>query len=283
MESFKVLTEDGHSLAVRCFRPHGVPVVRRVVILACALGVPQRFYERYAVWLVQQGCVVYTFDWRGIAESAPADLRHYRAKLIDWARHDAPAIMDLAARRHAGLPISWFGHSMGGILFGAMPQHPAIDHVVTLGSGSGYKAHVARPLRYVIGAFWHVIVPLSVARHGYYAGQRLRAVGDLPRGVVAQWKRWCVSPDFVMSEGPAVREAYARVRLPITAVLFTDDTMASAEGIRAVHAPYTGTQVSYLTLRPQDLGLRAVGHFHFFHPRTGPHGWRASLPWLGLA
>jgi predicted alpha/beta hydrolase len=48
----------------------------------------------------------------------------------------------------------------------------------------------------VIGAFWHVIVPLSVARHGYFAGRRIRAVDDLPHGVVAQWKRWCSHPDL---------------------------------------------------------------------------------------
>ena len=113
--------------------------------------------------------------------------------------------------------------------------------------------------------------------------EALRAVGDLPRGIVAQWKRWCASPDFVMSEGEAVRQAYAAVTVPITAVLFTDDNMASPEGIRAVHAPYTQAPVQYLTLSPKDVGARAVGRFHFFHPHTGPQGWRASLPWLGLA
>jgi len=282
MESFRVLTADGHHLAARCFKPHG-EAPKRAVIIACALGVPQSFYARYATWLAQQGVIVYTFDWRGMGESAPDNLRHYRAKLIDWALHDAPAMMALVAQRHPGLPISWFGHSMGGILFGAMPQHPQIEHVVTLGSGSGYVTHLAKPLRYVIGAFWHVIVPLSVARHGYYAGQRINAVGDLPRGIVAQWKRWCASPQFVLSEGDHIRQAYAGVKLPITAVLFTDDNMASPAGIRAVHQAYTGTRVDHLTLRPQDVGARSVGHFNFFHGRTGPQGWRHSLPWLGLA
>ena len=155
--------------------------------------------------------------------------------------------------------------------------------MVTLGSGSGYVEHLAKPLRYVIGAFWHVIVPLSVARHGYYAGRRINAVGDLPRGIVAQWKRWCASPKFVLSEGEHIRQAYAGVKQPITAVLFTDDTMASPAGIRAVHQAYTGTRVDYLNLRPQDVGARSVGHFNFFHGRTGPQGWRHSLPWLGLA
>lgn len=279
MESLNILTDDGHMLAARCFRAPA----RRVVIIACALGVPQTFYARYAQWLSTQGCVVYTFDWRGMGLSAPTHLRGYRARLTDWALYDAPAVMALVAQRHPDLPISWFGHSMGGILFGMMPPHPQIDKVVTLGSGSGYSALIAKPLRYVMGVFWHVIVPLSVARHGYFAGRRIRAVDDLPRGVVAQWKRWCAHPDFVVSESEAVRRAYAAVRLPITAVLFTDDTMASRQGVRAMHAYYTGTLVTHVDISPQDHGLRAVGHFNFFHSKTAPKGWALSLPWLGLA
>ena len=57
MEALHILTDDGHMLAGRCFRPHGGVHVRRAVIIACALGVPQIFYERYASWLVQHGCV----------------------------------------------------------------------------------------------------------------------------------------------------------------------------------------------------------------------------------
>ena len=269
-------------LAARCYRDHGA-AVRRVVIIACALGVPQTFYARYALWLAKQGCVVYTFDWRGMGLSAPTRLRGYRAKLTDWALHDAPAVMGKVAQLHPDLPISWFGHSMGGILFGLMPQHPHIDKVLTMGSGSGFGSHVSRPLRYVMGAFWHLVVPLSVARHGYFAGDRIRAVGDLPRGVVAQWKRWCLHPLFVLSEGDDVRQAYERVTLPITAVVFTDDTMATPEGVRAMHAPYTGSAVTQLTIQPADHGLRAVGHFNFFHSKTGPKGWALSLPWLGLS
>lgn len=283
MEALHILTDDGHMLAGRCFRPHGGVHVRRAVIIACALGVPQTFYERYASWLVQHGCVVYTFDWRGMAQSAPPSLVGYKARLVDWARHDAPAVMELVAQRHPGLPITWFGHSMGGILYGLMPKLPQIDHVVTLGSGSGHVSHLARPLRYGMSLFWHVIVPLSVARHGYFAGKRIKAVGDLPRGIVAQWKRWCASPDFCCVEGPHVREAYAAVRQPITAVLFTDDKMAHRRGVEAIHRLYTGTSVRHLNLHPKDVGAASVGHFDFFHTRTGPKGWAHSLGWLGVS
>ena len=80
MEHLTLHTDDGHTLAARCYRPaDAAVVVQRVVILAPALGVPQTFYERYARWLSGHGCVVYTVDWRGIGASAPADLRRYRA------------------------------------------------------------------------------------------------------------------------------------------------------------------------------------------------------------
>jgi predicted alpha/beta hydrolase len=282
LESLTLITDDGQPLAARAFKPSGGVLASRAVIIATALGVPQSFYERYARWLVQQGCVVYTFDWRGMGQSAPASLRGYRAKLSDWALHDAPAVMAAVAQRHPELPISWFGHSMGGILYGLMPQHPRIDQVVTLGSGSGYNAHLGRPLRYVIHAFWHVLVPLSVARHGYFAGSRIKAVGDVPRGVIAQWKRWSQHPDFVLSESEHARRAYAQVRVPITAVMVDDDVYASHEGVLAQHAHYRHAPVTQVLLKPREHGVRAIGHFNFFHARTGPRVWALSRAWLGL-
>lgn len=284
MEQLTLRTEDGHKLVARCYRPADVAVaVRRVVIIGPALGVPQTFYERYASWLADHGCAVYTLDWRGMGLSAPPDLRTYRAKLIDWPLQDAPAIMKHAVSQHPGLPVSWFGHSMGGILYGLMPQLPEVDHVVTLGSGSGHVSMLARPLRYGILLFWHVVVPLSVARHGYFAGKRLHMVADLPRGIVSQWKRWSACPDFACAEGPHVREAYARVTHPITAVLFADDKMAHRRGVEAIHRLYTAARVRYLHLHPKDVGVASVGHFNFFHTRTGPKAWAHSLSWLGVS
>ncbi len=286
MQSLTIQTSDGQAIVATRYVPgqrDGRPgrPAQRAVILAPALGVPQTFYKRYAQWLADQACVVYTFDWRGMGQSAPASLKGYKAKLTDWALLDAPAIMDAVAQAHPGLPLSWFGHSMGGILYGLMPQHPAIDRVVTLGSGSGYAPHLARPLRYGMGLFWNVLVPVSVRLNGYFAGRRMRAVGDLPRGVVAQWRRWCQHPEFLMSEGAHVKAAYASVKTPITVVMVADDEMATRRGIKAVHEHYKQAALRWVTLKPRELGVKAIGHFHFFHPKAGPRVWSVSLPWLG--
>ena len=129
-----------------------------------------------------------------------------------------------------------------------------------------------------MGVFWHVIVPLSVARHGYFAGRRIRTVDSLPRGVVAQWKRWCSHPDFVVSEGEAVRQNLCQREAAHHGVVSTDDTMASPRGVKAMHSHYTGTQVDLRGLAARAARLRAVGHFRPSRPaqRMG-----MSLPWLG--
>ena len=218
------------------------------------------------------GCRAVAVDLPGYGDSIGAGeptLAHMVSTVVDLLDHLAP-------RR-----VALLGHSMGGILYGLMPPHPAIDRVVTLGSGSGYTQHLAKPLRYSMGFFWNVMVPVSVRMNGYFAGRRLRAVGDLPRGVVGQWRRWCKHPDFIVSEGDHVREAYARVKTPITVVMVADDGLASREGVRAVHSHYTQADLRWVTLKPRELGVKAIGHFHFFHPKAGPRVWSVSLPWLG--
>ena len=279
MDTLTLHTADGHRLAARCFTPPSGEV-RRVVVIATALGVPQMFYWDHARWLAKQGCAVITFDWRGMGLSAPKVMRGYQADLLDWAERDAPAAVDEAVRRFPGVPISWFGHSMGGILFGAIPPHPAIDRAVTIAAGHGHRDWLARPLRYYVGLLWHVAMPWSIRRHGYFAGRRLGAVGDMPAGVALQWRRWALHPDFVVSHSPAVRQAYAQVRTPMTVVMFTDDTLATNDGVRRHHAHYTQAPQTHVRLRPRDHGVRRVGHFDFFRSACGKPLWPQALGWL---
>ena len=77
-------------------------------------------------------------------------------------------------------------------------------------------------------------MPIALRVAGYFPGKRLRKVGNLPSGVMAQWRRWCLSREYVVgAEGEHVRKAYASVRVPMLSLSFTDDEMMSARGIRS--------------------------------------------------
>lgn len=277
MESFTLHAADGQRLAVRLFRPAGE--VRRVVLIAPALGVTQAFYADFARWLATQGFATFTFDYRGIGLSAPSSLKGYHASISDWAARDLPAVIDTAAARFPGLPMSYVGHSLGGQIFGMVPNGERIERVLTVACGSGYRAWLVGPVRRMVPLLWHVVVPLSLRLLGYFPGRRLGMLGNLPRGVILQWRRWCMHPDYVGGEG-ALAQRYAQVRQPITTLMFPDDQLISVAGVQRMHGLYANADVQFETLAAADYGLSRLGHFGFFNPRSATRVWPQALRWL---
>jgi predicted alpha/beta hydrolase len=264
--------DGGTSLVLRTFEPDAAPVAS--IVISAAMGAAQNYYARFAEWLAGQGYYVVTFDYRGIGLSAPRSLRGFRVDIIDWARHDCAAVIDFAKGRVPNAPLYWIGHSLGGQLLGLIPNRHHIARVIMIATGSGYWRHLAWRTKRMVWWLWFVVVPLSIRMLGYFPGKRLRKVGNLPAGVMSQWRRWCLSPEYVASaEGEAVRAAYASVRTPILSLSFTDDEMMTDQSTRALHVLYASAPIDYRRIAPDDIGVRHIGHFGFFRPQFAQTLW----------
>ncbi len=66
----------------------------RVVLFNSATAVPQSFYAECARFLAGQGFEAYTYDYRGIAQSAPASLKGFDASVQTWAKQDIAGMID---------------------------------------------------------------------------------------------------------------------------------------------------------------------------------------------
>jgi predicted alpha/beta hydrolase len=98
-------------------------------------------------------------------------------------------------------------------------------------------------------------------------------VGDLPAGVIRQWRRWCLHPRYSAgAEGPAITQRYAQVRFPLLAWSFGDDELMTLRGIHHLVDLYAGAPRQVQTIRPADAGVHRIGHFGFFRD-----GFRATL------
>jgi predicted alpha/beta hydrolase len=270
---------NGASLVLRAFEPASAPLA--TVVVPSAMGVAQHFYARFAEWLASKGYRAVTFDYRGIGLSAPRSLRGFQVNLSDWAREDCAAVIDFVKTAAPSLPLYWVGHSLGGQLFGLIPNHHRIDRIVTVATGSGYWRQNSWRTKRFVWWLWFVAVPIALRVADYFPGKRLRKVGDLPRGVMEQWRRWCLSREYVVSaEGGEVRTAYASVRTPMLSLSFTDDEMMSAEGIRALHALYASAPIEYRRIGPRDIGVERIGHFGFFRQHFEKILWPVVLEWF---
>ncbi len=270
---------DGTPLAATLFAPEGKP--NGAVLLAPAMAVTQRFYAPLARYLASQGFLALTLDLRGMGASRRKPLRETKADCRDWAERDLSAglaaLLERASAlaRGANLPITWIGHSFGAQVVPLVEGHDKLTKLVNIAAGSGYWRENVPQLRRFVWLLWYGFVPLLTPLFGYFPGAKLGMVGDVPRGAIEQWRRWCLNPDYLVGAEPGLRERYAAIRTPITCLSFTDDEMMSARNIESLHGFYSGAPKTMRRLDPKELGM-PVGHFGFFRPQAEPL-WRELL------
>ncbi len=268
---------DGTPLAVTRFPAEGEPWA--TLLVAGAMGVRQDFYEPLARHLAEAGIHVLTFDYRGMGASREGSLRGLRADVTTWAEGDLDAMLREARRAAPGLPAFALGHSLGGQLFGAVPEGARLDAFVTVTAGSGWYRHNDR-MPWRVRFFWFVAIPLLVPLFGYFPGRRLRMVGDLPAGVARQWRRWALNRNYLLAEGPAMRERFDAVRAPVLGYSFEDDDIITRGAIDDLHGFYRQARVERRQVAPADAGRRRIGHFGYFLRESRDTLWRDTVDWL---
>jgi predicted alpha/beta hydrolase len=280
MDALALTTPDGVALAARLYRPASAP--RAAVLIGGAMGVRQDFYRAFAQWLASSGYLTLSFDYRGSGDSLPRgrSLRGFDADLFDWARDTDTAIAALA-REAPEVPLYIVGHSLGAQLPGLLMQRDRIAGLVSIAAGSGYWRDNAPQLERIVLYFWHVLVPLATALCGYFPGRRIGKVGDLPKGVVLQWRKWCLNPRYhVGAEGETVRAMFEAARFPVVALSMTDDELMTERGTRVLVDCYANAPRRIERIAPADVQARRIGHFGFFRDQFRSTLWQRTAALL---
>ncbi len=249
------------------------------VVVFGALGVPHRYYARFAAHLAARGLAVLSFDYRGAGASRDRPSRSDDATLLEWGRFDTGGAVDALADRFPGLPSSGVGHSFGGQSFGLNPRARDLDRVVIVGAGVGdlalYPPALARKYRVLLGGF----VPVAGALFGYIPG-RMGLGEDLPRGVVEQWARWCNTPGYMVGALGEQQTGFHHLEAPLLFVEVPDDDFAPPGPAAALRAAYRRASVTHRVVAPDELPPGARGHFGIFRA-GGEAVWDELAAFLG--
>lgn len=275
---FSLTALDGQNLTAYCHEP--VQHLRGGVVIASAMAVPQSFYTDFAAFLARQGYRTWTFDYRGIGESLQGSMRACTADISVWITQDFEAMVQHASDSLDGLPLYVLGHSLGGQTTPLLPSVKRVSGLINIAVGSGSIRHNHPRIRRSAPLLWYVLAPVACPLFGYFPGSRLGVLGDIPKRVFFQWRRWCLTPEYLLTGEPGAREAYAQARFPVLGLTFSDDELLMEAGSRLLHDAYTGTELDYRVLSPQQFGLNRVGHFGFFKASHEKVLWPMVIEWL---
>jgi predicted alpha/beta hydrolase len=270
---------DGRMLAGTAWEPARV---EGAVVVASATGVPRRIYAALAVSLAEAGLAVLTFDYRGIGDSRDRSLRSEPARMEDWGRLDLEGALGWMRQQHPRVPLLVLGHSAGGQLIGLAPSARQLAGALTVGAQLGWAGHWPWPARGLMLACWYVLIPALARVVGYLPMAALGQGENLPRGVALQWAAWGRRRHYLFDGlGPEVRARYASLTFPLRAVHIGDDGYAPRSGVAALAAFYGGPR-DVISITPDQVGTRGIGHFGWVRSRFQDTIWKALRDWLLL-
>lgn len=269
----RIFARDGFALAATLFEPR--TSARATVIINGATAVPASYYRRFAEHLASSGLRVVSYDYRGVGGSRPLNLRGFAASMTDWADLDARAVLEHVKQSFPDQPVVLVGHSFGGQLVGLLDEANDVAGVVMVGAQLGYHGHWPLLGRAKLGFIWKYLVPGVTGTVGYLPGS-LGMVEDLPKGVAEEWARWCSDPEYLMGEHPVARRRFAHFDKPVLFFSMSDDDYAPEGAVSKLTSALSSAPLEHRRVVPAELGVDAVGHFGFFHPRFADTLWREA-------
>jgi predicted alpha/beta hydrolase len=264
-------TAAGHTITAQIFPAQTSSAEERskgVCIIATATGVAQRLYEDFASWLTEHNYTAITFDYDGIGLSIDRHVKFSKSDKISWAQNDCPAVLEYVKAEFPDQEITWIGHSVGAHMLGFMENTDDISKAITVGAGTGTWWYNAPPTKRIAWFLWYFLVPVTVPLLGYFPGDKLGIMCNLPKGVIMQWRRWCLKKDYAIGyEGDWLRQNFANTKMPMTSIAFTDDDMMSLKNVEMLHASFTRADKTMVKIKPSDIDQKRIGHIGWHKAR----------------
>jgi predicted alpha/beta hydrolase len=272
---------DGLPLAASLFRCQAGEQ-RGTLLIAGAVGNVRQNYAEYAAYIAAQGWDAVLFDYRGIGGSKACGPEAAAFTMLDWGEKDLAGVIDWAQCRLHTRRLVLVGHSIGGQLAGLAANNHCLTALVAVAAQRGYWRYWDGWRKYVVYLFWRLYVPLCLKAVGYLPMKTME-LEDLPGGVARDWARWGLKRHYEDAAGSRVGHHFARFTAPILAMSFSDDpSLAPPRAVDALFSEYyVRAPMTRWHIRPEDLGVRRLGHSGFFTRRVCPERlWQATAEWM---
>lgn len=239
----------------------------KVIIISSATGTPQSYYKRFAQFMSTHGFAVITFDYSGVALSAPKQMKGYKSSLVHWGKYDLTAVIEYAQQNFPNAKLYHVGQSIAGQVLLFCPKADVFEASVQVACQTGDWNLWPWYFRFILFFNWHILRWITNT-FGYFPGKRLGIMEDLPKGVGLDWSYSGLDNQYLPNKIENKDEQLAAIKkLPVIAYSFTDDRTAPLKSVKSLHALYRSEQLTHHHIRPKDFGIRKIGHFGFFREK----------------
>lgn len=278
-QELQIKCKDGFEISGNLFAAD--PPAKGSVVICPALGVPQKFYSPFAMFVSDNGYDAITFDYRGIGRSKKDSVPGREIHMSDWGALDIDAVLDDIVGRKT-IPLIAVGHSAGGQLIGLAPLSKKLAGIMLTPASSASWRLYPPPFKFVLYMLWHILIPLLSVGRNYFPAKMLGLGSvDVPTGVMSQWAQWARKKDYLFStQFDNDISRYSHLGIPILAYGFSDDAYASTESIEHLLSLFSAAKIDRRFMNTKDIEAGSIGHFGFFKEKMKTTFWSQALDWM---
>ncbi len=277
MQNIIITASDGYQLSAL----HSTPVGKTTgaVILSSATGIKKEFYINFTRFLVQNGYTVLLYDYRGIGQSAPNNLKTSDSYMHEWGTMDMNAVLDFMVHEKGFTDIIWVGHSVGAQLVGFLEHREHVKKVIAISSALGYWGYFPFPVKWLIWSLWYFIGPLMVKVYGYGAMQKIGWGENLSRNMMKEWREWCLSKNYFtgLLQEKLHMDKFYQFTTPITAVYISDDYIANDKTVPLMMKFFPNAPQEILKIQVEQYTKFKVGHTGIFRRKFEKNLWAVLM------
>lgn len=255
---------DNHSLSAILCEPKST--AKGSILLCTGLGIPKEFYEKYLVFLGEQGYTALLFDYRGINPKDTSTSNDSSINLRNWGLKDMVGATYWLHEHYPKQKIYLFGHSIGGQVAGLMENHALIERFFFFCSTTGFPSIFHFPLNMFSWFMFYLHIPITARLFGYMPPSLTYRGVRIAKGVALEWADWSRQKKYIAAFfGKTISKNYYQdIQQSIDWIYFKDDPIASKKAIRSMMDYYKHAAIQSHLLAPNNLGLPRIGHSGFF-------------------
>lgn len=263
-EQIPIISEDGVANAITVY-PSASGNADTVLLCMPAMGVTADYYEPLARACASAGWHAITADLRGNGRSSAQASRGTQFGYHEMVQYDWPAFVEAARKRFPSACLYLLGHSLGGQLSALyLAAHPgAADGLILVASCSVHFTGWGFPRSVGILAFTQAARLVSDVL-GYFPGKRIGFGGTESARVIKDWAHESLTGRYKVVGSPHDFEALLRrIRLPVLAVSFDDDSFAPERAVLNLCNKMPEADLIHRHLVPREIGAQEIGHFQW--------------------
>ena len=264
MKELFLKTPDQFPLKITLFEPQVSN--QKVLLLNAATGVKQTVYYSFAKFFQENGFTVITYDYRGIADSRPENLKNFEASMRIWGTVDFKTLTNFIEENYPNYSRFCVGHSVGALIIGMNEDSKNFEKFIFVGTQDAYIGNLNFKVAITALLGFGIALPVLTTILGYFPANIFGLGADLPKGVAYDWRTLILNKKSTARLYEKIEVHFAKHLTQETLIIHAeDDHWVTKKGMdNLIKNVYPNLKKTFREIKISESEKGEIGHVNFF-------------------